>query len=127
MYKLNAEITESRLKIVKSLKETDDSLDIIEVITNHKDQIDALGALVQHQINLMHTSYHSIGCPFEDFYDDLVMWITDRGFTYKRIPTKTYDFRDNIVVYNVICGLDYEFPYSEIGIDLQLIESIKSQ
>lgn len=125
MYTLDPKIIESRLAIVKAMKEADETRDILDVLEDNKPALHALGAEIQFQINVLYTQYLSIGLTYEEFHDDLIEWFKRCGFAYREDKLRAFDRADGIIAYDLVCGLDTELPFTEILLNFQVIKGIK--
>lgn len=125
MYTLDPAIVESRLSIVKAFREADDDAEFLDVFTQNKPDLHALGALVQFHINVLYTQYLSIGLTYEEFYDDLIEWIERSGFKFRSEMIREYDRGENLMAIDIACALDAEYPFTEIMLTFQLMKGIK--
>lgn len=117
MYSLDTKIVEARLAVVKSIKESDDSLELIDVILNHQSTLDALGKQVQHHINKLYNSYVIYGCTFDEFYDDMIEWVTRSGFVYED------DLSQDTSSFEIRIGIDHEHPLPLIQLTIGIVRS----
>lgn len=119
MFTLDPVIVQSRLSIVKAFKEADESLEFKTVLDLNKPDLHSLGTLVQDNINKLYTLYLSFGITYEEFFEDLIEYLSRAGFLHRSDIDRHID-SPNGTDHDIVFGLDQEYPYSEVFINFRL-------